>query len=717
MIEREKSSASSLLDDMRTVADQMRALILATLPQDLLGFIYSRLLRNGMMEQGVAQESTNGGHQHDVLGDCQFLLEYVHAVFASAAPPSEVTFDESQCTELLELAAKLREQAMLHAIISSTTTLDGVFGPDTAEIEFHAKSVWVAVRGHRYPVLEGEFYLYVLTPHNDALVEVYGVDAALVAQSFQEMADSIRTGHANAATKLSQQMETVEAYAIAHDKPLEDAMEVWVAANPEQSRATVQALDDLLRGGVANVSRHTTLPPALLTDLAYQRGEETEFFAAGELSGTPFRTLPARKRPLIQLGSDYYAVDPCFTRDSGYRCLLYNLLQRKPGYKKTFEARQKIMSEGAFADILAAQLSGARCFREIYYKDPVSKQWVESDTLVLLDDALFLVEAKAGAAATIASPAVDFDRHATSIRDLVIKAYGQCERFFNYLNSSDEVPLFHMVCGKYEECVRVRRSDYRVMVPVGLTVESFAPFSAYCKELTQIQPLLGKYPFVSLSIDDLFVLKRLLPTPGEFVHYMEVRQAVAGMRRAYLFDEIDHLGAYIQRNRFDHAIADEMKANVASVVVWSGMGEIVDKSFEGNDWESRPFPTQHFPDEVRNLLGALDATRAHGWLSAESSIRNFGEQGRNDLAKMMSECCRSLNHYSHRYFALAGDGEPLFLWLQKYGDTIDWVTINERARAAALSLKASSLLGVVVEAKVDGACHRAQSFTVEIPSP
>ncbi|MED5681992.1 hypothetical protein VZ111_22975, partial [Enterobacter hormaechei] len=102
------------------------------------------------------------------------------------------------------------------------------------------------------------------------------------------------------------------------------------------------------------------------------------------------------------------------------------------------------------------------------------------------------------------------------VQDLVLKAYKQCERFFNYLKSADEVPLYLLVDGKYKECGRVRRADYRVMVPIGLTVESFSPFSTYCKELPQVEPLLGRHAFVSLAIDELFVLKRLLPTPGEF---------------------------------------------------------------------------------------------------------------------------------------------------------------------------------------------------------
>lgn len=711
-----KEATASLLKAMEATAARMRDLIVAMPPHDLLGYIYAQRMMKAMAGQRAAQEKHEADGPDDLINEIQFLLEYVHAVLASNAAPAEMEFDEAQCAELFELGRKLQEQAMFFAMATSADIKDGIFGPDTADIEFHAKSTWVMLRGNRYQVLEGEFYRYVLAPHDVVLKEVYGVGADDIAEGFQAMADATRSGHADAIAEMMKQLEAAQAFASAQDKPLEDVMEAWVAANAQQSKTASRAVDDLFRGGIANVSRHTKLPPTLLADLAYQRGEETEFFATGDFAGTPYRTLPARKKPLIQLESDYYAVDPCFTRDAGYRALLYNLLQRKPDYKKTFEERQKTMSEAAFADILATQLPGAQVFQEVYYKDPTNKQWAENDTLILIDDVLYLIEAKAGAAATIASPALDFARHAQSVQDLVLKAYKQCERFFRYLNSADEVPLYHLVDGKHEEFGRIRCSDYRVMVPIGLTVESFSPFSAYCKELPQVEPLLGKHAFISLSIDDLFVLKRLLPTPGSFAHYMEVRQVVAGIRRAHLFDELDHLGAYLKKNRFDQDIADQLNGDKANMVIWNGMSDVIDRSFEGEAWQSRPFPTQSFPEEVLKLLGALDATRARGWLSAESHIRDLGEEGRNNLAKMLSDLRQTLNRHPARYFSLGGDTEPLFVWLQQHNKPIDWANVNDKASAAALALKASIVIGVVAEVSADGTYFRAQAFAVHTPT-
>ncbi|KWS27600.1 SEC-C domain-containing protein [Pseudomonas syringae] len=711
-----EEAAASLLNEMAVTAARMRELIVAMPPHDLLGYVYAQHMMKAMAHQSVTQGQQEADRPDNLINDNQFLLEYVHAVLASDVAPAVVTFNEGQCAELYELACKLREQAMIFAMVSSADTKGGIFGPDTSDIEFHAKSTWVMLRGNRYQVLEGEFYQYVLAPHDDVLKEVYGVSASDIAEGFQAMSDSTRSGHANAIMEMMDQLEAAQAFAAAQGKPLENVMEAWTAVNMERTQAAERAVDDMFRGGIANVSFHTKLPPALLADLSYERGEETEFFAAGDFAGTPYRTLPARKKPLIQLGSDYYAVDPCFTRDAGYRALLYNLLQRKSDYKKTFENRQKVMSEAAFADILATQLPGATVFQEVYYKDPASNKWSENDTLILVDDVLFLVEAKAGAAATIASPALDFGRHAQSVQDLVLKAYKQCERFFNYLNSADEVPLYQQVDGKYEECGRVRRADYRVMVPIGLTVESFSPFSAYCKKLPQIKPLLGKHGFVSMSIDDLFVLKRFLPTPGEFAHYMEVRQAVAGIRQAHLFDEVDHLGAYLKKNRFDQTIADQLKGGNADMLIWNGMSEIVDKSFEDVNWQCRPFPRQDFPEEVLKLLKALDATRGCGWLSAESHIRDLGEDGRINLAKMLSDLCQTLNQHPARYFLLGGEGKPLFVWLQREDQQADWTKVYDKASSAALAVMTSSITCVMAEASADGTYHRAQPFTVHVPA-
>ena len=706
-----KQEITDQLKKMQETALEIRILINGMPPEELLGYIYSQLM---IVNTTLSEQDSN--LLNDTKIEIQFLLEYIHAVLASDVAPSIVKFEEKDYAKLFTLCKYLREQAMLFAMVSSVNTDNKDFGSHTADIEFHAKSCWVMIRGNRYQVLEGEFYQYVLTPHDDVLKDIYGVGAKEIAEGFQRIANTTRTGQANAIEEMMKQFRAVQDFAAKQKKPLEDVMEEWISVNKDLSKAAGLAMDDMFRGGISNVSRHTKLPSSLLADLSYQRGEEVDFFKEGDFSGTPYRTLPARKKPLIKLGTDYYSVDPCFIRDAGYRSLLFNLIQKKPDYKELFNERQKVMSEAAFPEILSTQLTNSIVYQEVYYRDSKTKQWFENDTLVLVDDVLFLIEAKAGAAATIASPELDFNRHAQSVKDLIIKAYKQCERFFEYIKSRDEVPLYNLINGKYKEVCRIRHSDYRVMIPIGLTVESFSPFSAFSKNLPEIKPLLEQYGFISISIDDLFVLKRMLPTTGVFAHYMEVRQAVSNLKQGLLFDEIDHLGAYLTKNRFDLDIVDQTNKGKSNLVIFNGMSGVVDKAFEDVQWETKPKPTQKFPSIVLKLLKALDTSHTSGWLSIESMIRNFSEESRNNFANNLSVLDKTINQHPSHYFAFTGENEPIFVWMQNSRYEVNWKEINDKASAIALSINAKELKGVLIKVGKQGIYEAAEHFKINFPT-
>jgi hypothetical protein len=197
--QKRKEAVANLLKDMETTAADMRTLIVGMPPEELLGYIYAQRLMKNMAGIDQPSEEHDSSVPDDTINEIQFLLEYVHAVLASDAEAGEVKFDETQCADLFALSSKLKEQAMFFAMGSSVDTENEDFGPDTADIEFQIKSTWVLLRGNRYQVLEGEFYSYVLAPHDDVLKEVYGVGAIAIAEGFQDMANATRTGHADAA--------------------------------------------------------------------------------------------------------------------------------------------------------------------------------------------------------------------------------------------------------------------------------------------------------------------------------------------------------------------------------------------------------------------------------------------------------------------------------------------------------------------------------------
>src|SRR3546814_13526507 len=99
---------------------------------------------------------------------------------------------------------------MLYCMASSAASRDPE-RPSLADMQFHAKSSWSLIRGHRYQVLEEEVFRYVLRPHDDALRSAYGMDSRQIAASLPGIADSMRAGFRAAAAEMQQRFEEVQA--------------------------------------------------------------------------------------------------------------------------------------------------------------------------------------------------------------------------------------------------------------------------------------------------------------------------------------------------------------------------------------------------------------------------------------------------------------------------------------------------------------------------
>lgn len=670
------SSADRLREEMEALSLKVRDLIIPQPPIQLLGYLLAQFHMDIMSAPEEERRSNNV-----VIQKFQLALEYVHAVWSCHSPLTEeaVRLNEASASELFDVFDRLAATTMMYCMASSAMSATSDGGRQSADTEFHAKSAWSLIRGHRYQVLEGEFFRYVLRPHADALQEAYGMQFDAIADGIQNIADAFRAGFAHATEQMFERMEQVFKLIDETGEDLEKIIAGLKESEPTYAAEMSGYMHDIFFGGVCNLSRHSSMSEQILEDLSFQPGENKKFYAEGEFVGTPMRTLPAREKPGIKLGDQFYATDGQFIRDSAYRAIQWGLWKRLP-YREEWLKRQAQIVEQAYPAICANQLRGARTYNSVYYRDPQTGDWAETDLLIVLEDVLFIVEAKAGAM-PMQSPATNFSSHERVIQDLIVKAYRQCRRFLEYLASQAEVSIFHLVAGEYIEIARLRHTVFRKIFPIGLTVEAFTPFSAMAKELAEVQPIIDRYPFISMSVDDLFVLNRFLPTTGSLVHYLDVRQQVAGMPRALIFDEIDHLGAYISRNRFDQDIRKQLEK--ADQVAWDSFSEIVDQHFEGPDWDTNPVPSQSFPEPLERLLQALDRIRPAGWLAVDACLRDYDGETRDNLARFIDQLEQTLIQQPRRRFQF-GDNAPLQLWLCRQGEFPSRQEMQYQAEVACL---------------------------------
>jgi hypothetical protein len=263
-----QKAANDLRVEMEQSAQQIRELILAQPPSGLLGYLWAQLFLGALKHQ---EKDGSGGPDKDLIKQFQFVLEYVHAVWSCHAGQFVAgSVDEAKAAQLLKECDELSSKAMFYAMASSQINKASEFGEVSSSVEFHAKSAWTLIRGHRYQVLEDEFFRFVLAPHNEALKKAYGVDAPFIAEGIQAITDSIRGGYSDAVAKIWERMEQCHAVVEGENITLDVAIEKIKALDPDFAAEMDSGMRDLFYGGICNLSRHTKLPVYVLEDLAWR---------------------------------------------------------------------------------------------------------------------------------------------------------------------------------------------------------------------------------------------------------------------------------------------------------------------------------------------------------------------------------------------------------------------------------------------------------------
>jgi len=669
------------LAELKQTCAEIRELILAEYPPALIGGLWCFLLLSLLARTNAGAENLTPVSQDE--NTIVFAMEYVHAVTAGDASfPSEFrNVDEEAITRLISLSQRAISLSFEYGFRWTTTKATD---EDRDRLEFQILSTWILIRGRRYQVLEGEFFEYVLAPHDDVLRRLYGVSAKEIAAGIQAATDSLRAGIENAGNRLEELMNEVGGAPADSSKGLD---EVVAAANADESselRARARsAIEDLFFGGVFNLSKQTNLPDSLLSDLAYIPGENVTFTEDGPFSGTPFRTLPARIKPLIRYDSEFYCTEPNLFRDAAYRAIQRALISREPSYREEWNDRQKSLSEGAFGDIMAHCLTGARILKEMYY--PIGAgQWAECDNIIILDDALIVLECKARVEA-LAPPGENLDGHVRSVDRLLLDAYRQNKRTLEYLAASNEAPLYNLTTDGYEVAETVRIKDFRRVFPLCLTLECYTPFSAAIKELDGVYPILGNLQPIAMAIDDLLAMKYLFRSPGELFHYLEVRQNLASMKNVLLFDEMDHVGVYISQNRIDIKVQEDFFKNQKMDMVYlDGFDrDVLGPFFQNPNWPNVDPPRQKYPPVLVDILDALQRTGADGWLAGDSALRDLGSEGRQQVQSLFDRISGNVFAKAWTHFAMSGAGSLVFVIDRSDGENRADVA---RAQAQAYAL-------------------------------
>jgi hypothetical protein len=632
--------------------ERARQLVLAIEPEVLLAEQYLRMV---MTIYGRGKES-------EMPYDSQVairILEFMHSVYSSfASTGNERPLKKGDLELLWSTVAKLDQVTSTYEMVTIQSVTTKFAGGNASDIEFWARANWKSIRRNRYPTHDLPFYGLALTPHSELLQQAYGIGLDAILDGIQAIHTAIHTGPMPYLAGLADMSIPIELKSPWITSPTQ-TLAAWDSALDSitltlEGQAYVRALT---QAEYLNVSRITGWPQSLIEDLSYRRGDVTHFFDGGPRSGWPTKTLPMRRKPFLLLGENAYTFDMAFSIEAMYRAIQLGVQDRVTNARVKWEIGQSQMAETVFPNLFAPHLEGARILRSVRYK-PLGGggNWAECDCIVVLDDTLLVIEAKAGLLG-FAPPDEEFASVLERLKRLTLDAHTQANRFLEYLDSRDEAPLFELVNGKYVQIDALKLIEYRAIVPMAVTIENLSPFGGLLKQLPDAGPLLGKYPFLVFAIDDLLPIAELLPDGGSLMHFLEVRQAIAERKNLRIHDEMDHLGVYISQNRAETIGANERRADMVAFIGGSDYidqyyFELFNERLGGEP--ATPAPRQKLPVAVADILGLLENERPKLWLLANSRVRNLDGRTRTLVDVQINKARRAAQEGRHTAFHVPG---------------------------------------------------------------
>lgn len=516
------------------------------------------------------------------------MIDYIQSIIVSVQPEDEVDTQvtEDQWRNLRTLVKDLFLQLNFEYQICLTAFNRRVPGYNQELEGYYLKAQlhWCNIRGRRYLIHAISFFRDVLSPHNEVLNELYGINSEGLLDALKQIQNSLRLGIGKlmedvhqfrqvTVTKLEEKMQ--QGAGLMELDNFRDFMTTIIEENDWEDRR-----DDIF-GRLAgldlfDLEKITKLPKILLDHLSWEPGQETDFFKEGEYKGWPLRIWPVFKRPFIKLNGRYYCFELFSLYDNFYRIIQHVILLRKPEYRQIWNDKQQELSERIPLQLLGRVLTGATVFNHIYYRwhtsPGESKGWCEVDALLIYEDHLFIIEIKAGAF-TYTPPATDFPAYIESLKNLVIKPAEQGKRFLEYLRNDKEVLLYDR---NHKEIGKISREDFEHVTICAVTLDPFTELAAQVQHLKKIGIDVGSEPIWSISIDDLRVYADVFDNPLVFLHFVEERMRAFQSALIQTEDELDHLGLYLKHNIYTQYVKN---LSPKRKMIWYGYRSDIDRYF------------------------------------------------------------------------------------------------------------------------------------------
>lgn len=287
--------------------------------------------------------------------------------------------------------------------------------------------------------------------------------------------------------------------------------------------------------------------------MSFEPGNNEVFFSYEKAPGWPLSDSDIVLKPVLKLDGEYHAYVPQLLL-RGMSSILEEWVREadKAYFRNKWKPRSADYLEAEARKYLMQALPGAQYYSSAHFEfdpgDGDGFRRFETDGLLVYDDILLVVEAKAGALSksTRRGSSRQLRRDA---KELVGYAAAQGFRVLDYMSANQEAEFIQE---DGSPLVTLNRSEIREAFVVNVTLEYLGHIATKMPTLRELNVVGGGDWVWSVFLNDLRIVAELVETPSEFILYLRRRLG----SNEFVFeatDEIDFLGFFLSEGLFFEA--------------------------------------------------------------------------------------------------------------------------------------------------------------------
>ncbi len=412
---------------------------------------------------------------------------------------------------------------------------------------------------------------------------------------------------------------------------------------------TFYALEDTISFTEDELAKLTGLEPEKITNFL---GKFSIRF--GEVDARyqrPAPTHPLMQRPFIKheakywcpvLQSTYWAFRPLVEELWNPQSKI-NIVSNDTAIWQIYQKTRATYVEETALKYLSNTLKFSKAYHGLKYdlfNDKEEKIEAELDGLLILDNAIFLMEVKSGNLSEQARRGAKKGMK-DDVERLVEEAYAQALRAKSFIQNSEK-PTFRLSNNKK---ITIDKSKINEIYLITVSLDDLSVFVTNTHLLHDLGFLQShEYPW-AISLTDLKIISEIVEFSSQLVHYIKRRIHLIDLEWVNAHDELDWFGHYILEGLyFDNLKKDKNDKFVYNLLSYSWIFD--DYYFYVTGQRQNPVekPKQDMPKAMREILSELDYFHDPGYLKVACTLMDMSGETRQELFKV----CQKLKMKSLR---------------------------------------------------------------------